>query len=93
LSCLLSLLVSWKPNASNSATSRSSAKTIYRGSLTPIFWPVVVVAGVVVPIAIVSFSAAGSLPSLVVSVVLVLTGNLALRYTILRAGMYTSLLP
>lgn len=77
----------------NSATSRNSAKTIYRGSLAPVFWPVVVLAGVVAPLAIISFSTTGSLPSLVVSAVLILTGNLALRYTILRAGMYMSLIP
>jgi formate-dependent nitrite reductase membrane component NrfD len=76
----------------NSSTALNSVKTIVTGSLAWIFWLVVVLIGSVIPIVIVLVIDAGSQSLLILNAVLILAGNLALRYTILKAGMYPSLL-
>ncbi len=77
----------------SSHTAKNSVKTIVAGDLAVLFWVVIVAAGIIAPLAITLFAGAGSQALFIVSAVCVLAGNLALRYTILRAGMYTSLLP
>jgi formate-dependent nitrite reductase membrane component NrfD len=77
----------------NSSTALNSVKTIVSGSLALIFWLVVVVIGSAIPIVITLIADAGSQVLLIVNALFILTGNLALRYTILKAGMYPSLLP
>ena len=77
----------------NSATAHNSVKTIVRGSLAGIFWPVIVLAGIIVPLVLIAIAKADSSVLLSVSAAGVLAGNLALRYVILKAGMYPSLLP
>ena len=76
----------------NSATAHNSVRTIVKGSLAWIFWVVVVIIGSIIPITIALVSDAGTQALLIVNAVLILAGNLALRYTILKAGMYPSLL-
>lgn len=76
----------------NSSTAKNSVKTIVNGSLAWIFWPVVVRIGSIVPMAIVLVSDASSQSLLIINALFILVGNLALRYTILKAGMYPSLL-
>jgi formate-dependent nitrite reductase membrane component NrfD len=58
-----------------------------------LFWVVIVAVGIIAPLAITLFAGAGSQALFIVSAVCVLAGNMALRYTILRAGRYPSLLP
>jgi formate-dependent nitrite reductase membrane component NrfD len=77
----------------NSSTAHNSVRTIVRGSLAGIFWLVIVLFGIGVPLVLVSIAGPGSLVLLTFSAVCVLAGNLALRYIILKAGMYPSLLP
>ena len=77
----------------NSATAKSSVMTIVKGSAAGIFWSVVVFIGIIVPLAITFFTSSSSPVWLGINALCVLSGNLALRYTILRAGMYSSLLP
>jgi sulfite dehydrogenase (quinone) subunit SoeC len=77
----------------NSSTALNSVKTIVSGSLALIFWLIVVVIGSAIPIVITLIADAGSQVLLIVNALFILTGNLALRYTILKAGMYPSLLP
>jgi formate-dependent nitrite reductase membrane component NrfD len=76
----------------NSATALNSVKTIVTGSLAWVFWGVVVVIGSAIPITISLVSEAGAQTLLIVNAILILAGNLALRYTILKAGMYPSLI-
>lgn len=77
----------------NSATARNSVMEVVRGNLAGIFWSVIVGAGIVIPLLLVGFSGPGLPVLLVVNAVCVLAGNLALRYVILKAGRYSSLLP
>jgi formate-dependent nitrite reductase membrane component NrfD len=76
----------------NSSTAHNSVKTIISGSLAWIFWGVVVVIGSAIPIVLSYLSNADSQSLLIVNAVFILAGNLALRYTILKAGMYPALL-
>jgi formate-dependent nitrite reductase membrane component NrfD len=76
----------------NSATAHHSVKTIVRGSLAPVFWLAIVLIGIIVPLILMLVAGADSSVLLIVSALCVLTGNLALRFVILKAGMYPSLL-
>ena len=77
----------------SSNTARNSVKTVVAGDLAWLFWIVIVFIGIVAPMVITLTAAESSQALFIVSAVCVLAGNLALRYSILRAGMYSSLLP
>jgi formate-dependent nitrite reductase membrane component NrfD len=77
----------------NSATAHNSVKTIVRGSLAGIFWTVIVLIGIVIPVVFMLVANAHSHVLFILGTACVLSGNLALRYVILKAGMYPSLLP
>jgi formate-dependent nitrite reductase membrane component NrfD len=77
----------------NGPTSRNSVKVIVQNSLAAIFWTIVVFIGIAVPLAIMPLADSGSLWLLVPNIVFVLSGNMTLRYAILRAGMYRPLIP
>lgn len=77
----------------NSKTARNSVMTIVRGDSAIMFWLVVVLMGIAVPMALIPFMSLKSPALPVVNAAFVLAGNLALRYVILKAGRYSSLLP
>ena len=77
----------------SSNTARNSVKTVVAGDQAWLFWIVIVFIGIVAPMVITLTAAESSQALFIVSAVCVLAGNLALRYSILRAGMYSSLLP
>ena len=77
----------------NGSTGSRSVREIVKGSLARIFWLVIVGVGIVVPLIITIVADAGLPALLIVNAVLILAGTLAFRYTILKAGMYRSLLP
>lgn len=77
----------------SSNTARNSVKTIVAGELGWLFWVVIVLIGIVAPLVITMTAPAGSQALFIISALCVLAGNMTLRYTILRAGMYPSLLP
>jgi len=77
----------------NSKTAKNSVKMIVAGNLAVLFWGVIIIIGIAVPLIIGLAAKADSGALFITSTVCVLAGNLALRYTILRAGMYPSLLP
>jgi formate-dependent nitrite reductase membrane component NrfD len=65
---------------------------------SPLFWIGVVILGMVIPLAAVINSfliglAAGSVPFLYAAIFSGLIGDLAMRYLILRCGMYSPLIP
>jgi formate-dependent nitrite reductase membrane component NrfD len=79
-----------------SVTARDSVVRMLRGSVAPVFWLGVVFFGIVVPIAMVApFSAAQEASTVVfaVAAVCAILGGIALRYVILKAGLYSPLLP
>jgi len=88
------ILIAWHLWIStyNNATARNSVKAVVSGELAFMFWVVIVLIGIVAPFIITLAAPAGSQALSIVSLACVLAGNLALRITILRAGMYTSLL-
>jgi formate-dependent nitrite reductase membrane component NrfD len=67
------------------------------GKIAPFFWAGVVLLGTVVPagVALATWLGDWSIPTafLIVLIVFELLGDLALRYSILKAGLYAPLLP
>ena len=66
------------------------------GSLAPLFWIGVFLFGIAVPVAIsvtTYFTGSAADGLLITAVVSEIIGGLALRFSILKAGMYTPLLP
>jgi formate-dependent nitrite reductase membrane component NrfD len=73
-------------------TAKHSVQMVVSGSLAGLFWIMIVLIGIVVPLFIV-FLAGNSVGALTCGAVLVLAGVLTLRYVILKAGKYSPLLP
>jgi formate-dependent nitrite reductase membrane component NrfD len=80
----------------SSIAARDEVKRLVGGSLAPLFWVGVFLFGILIPVAIsittlfVEHAASGLLITAVCSEII---GGLALRFAILKAGMYTPLLP
>jgi formate-dependent nitrite reductase membrane component NrfD len=85
----------WNTTYSSTA-AKDAVKRLIGGSLAPLFWVGVFLFGIVVPVVIslatlgMDEPAAGLLITAVVSEII---GGLALRFAILKAGVYTPLLP
>jgi formate-dependent nitrite reductase membrane component NrfD len=80
----------------SSASARDAIKRLVGGSLAPLFWIGVFLFGIAIPVAIsISTLYAGEASSelLITAVVSEIIGGLALRFAILKAGVYTPLLP
>lgn len=76
--------------------AQDSVKRIISGEVSLVFWLVVVVLGMVVPIALIaSFALASNVSSVafIVAGVCTIIGGIGLRYVILKAGVYSPLLP
>ena len=83
-------------SASGGPGAKESALMMVRGSLAPVFWLGAVLAGIVVPLVLLfAVSPADGAPMalLVTTAMCVIAGTGALRYSILKAGMYTPLIP
>lgn len=76
-----------------SPASRNSVISIIKGNLSPIFWGVVVLAGMVIPLFIFFLAMSGPIALLDTGAVFVVIGNLALRYILLKGGVYSPLVP
>lgn len=80
----------------SSVAAKDAVKRLVGGSLAPLFWIGVFAFGIIIPVGIsvatyfTDEPAAGLLITAVVSEII---GGLALRFAILKAGMYTPLLP
>ena len=75
---------------------RRPVMRMLRGSIAPVFWVGVVLLGIVVPIAVlspVSLTQEASTAGFIVAAVCAILGGIALRYVILKAGMYSPLVP
>jgi formate-dependent nitrite reductase membrane component NrfD len=77
----------------NGAAARDSARSLLKGNLAGLFWLVVMLIGVIVPLVLEFTMGTSSSAALIVSAVLILIGNLTFRYAILKAGKYTPLVP
>ena len=79
-----------------SSAARDLVMRIIRGSIAPLFWIGVVLLGIIIPIAIllsIYFIGGASATPLITAVACVIIGGVALRYVILKAGMYSPLVP
>jgi len=74
-----------------STAARDSVTRIIQGSIAPVFWIGVVLLGIVIPIILLFTSSAAA--ALAVAAVCAIVGGVALRYVILKAGVYSPLLP
>ncbi len=80
----------------SSAAARESIKRLVGGSLAPLFWIGVFLFGIIIPVAIsiiTYFTGPAADGLLITAVVSEIIGGLALRFAVLKAGMYTPLLP
>lgn len=74
-----------------STAARDSAMRIIKGNLASVFWLLVVLLGIVIPI--IMLFATDATAALVIAGILVVVGGIALRYSILKAGVYSPLVP
>jgi len=80
----------------SSAAAREAVKRLIGGSLAPLFWVGVFFFGIVIPVAIsitTYFTGEASSGLLITAIISEIIGGLALRFAILKAGVYTPLLP
>jgi len=75
----------------SSPVAKESARLLLTGSLAGLFWLVIILIGIVVPLILEFVLGADASVGLIVSAVLVLAGNLTFRYAILKAGRYNPL--
>lgn len=74
-----------------STAARDSAMRILAGNIASVFWPLVVLLGIIVPI--IMLFASDSNAVFIISGILVIIGGVGLRYCILKAGVYSPLVP
>jgi len=85
----------WNTTYSSTA-AKEAVKRLVGGSLAPLFWIGVFLFGILIPIVMsvtTYFVGVGSSGLLITAVVSEIIGGLALRFAILKAGVYTPLLP
>jgi formate-dependent nitrite reductase membrane component NrfD len=81
-----------------SSAGQAAVRQMVLSRWSPVFWIAVVILGMVIPAAAVITSfltdlAAGSVPFLYAAILSGLIGDLAMRYLILRCGLYSPLIP
>lgn len=79
-----------------SSAAKDSVMRMVRGSVAPVFWVGVVLLGIIIPAAILSpasFAGEGSAAAFIAAAICVIIGGVSLRYVILKAGMYSPLVP
>ena len=78
-------------------TGKASIREITAGKLAPLFWIAVALLGMALPLgaALTSLASGWPIPTELLSVLIIfeLLGDLALRYCILKAGLYAPLIP
>ncbi len=79
----------------SSTSARDAIKRLIGGTLAPLFWIGVFLFGIILPvgISVTSYFTEASSALMITAVVSEIIGGLALRFAILKAGMYTPLLP
>jgi len=76
--------------ATSGETGRYAAGLFLGGPYTAVFWSLVFVMGLLVPLVIEGLEARRHLPFVVLAPVLILAGGLALRWILLSAGLYSA---
>ena len=76
--------------------AQDSVKRILTGEVSMIFWMVVVVIGMIVPLGLIAsfaFSTTVSAAAYIIAGACIIVGGVGLRYVILKAGVYSPLVP
>jgi len=73
----------------SSPEAKESALLLLKGNMAGLFWILIILVGIVVPLVLFFVADINSSALLVVAAALVLLGNLVLRYSIIRAGRYS----
>lgn len=79
-----------------SEAARDSAMRILRGDIAPVFWIGVVLVGIIAPIVLLapfSLNQQAATAAFIIAAALAIIGGVALRYVILKAGVYNPLVP
>jgi formate-dependent nitrite reductase membrane component NrfD len=75
---------------------KESVMALVKGPIAPVFWIGVVLCGIIIPFIVSSSSLLGGEPSVSIQIFAILCeiiGGLTLRYSILKGGYYTPLIP
>ncbi len=75
----------------SSPSARDSANLLLKGGMAGMFWAAIVLVGIVAPLVLEFALGNGASAGLLVTALLVLIGNLAMRYSIIKAGRYNPL--
>jgi formate-dependent nitrite reductase membrane component NrfD len=76
----------------NGPAARNSVIWILKGNV-PIFWGIVVLVGIVIPLFMFFFTGSGLSALLSTGAIFIIIGNLALRYILLKCGIYSPSIP
>jgi formate-dependent nitrite reductase membrane component NrfD len=76
----------------SSQEANESALLMLKGNMAGLFWTLTVIIGIIAPLVLDFVAGADSSALLIVSAVLFLAGNLAMRYSIIKAGRYAPLI-
>jgi formate-dependent nitrite reductase membrane component NrfD len=74
-----------------SDAARDSVMRVLKGGIAPVFWIGVVLLGIIIPIIILFVTSASA--AFAIAAVFAVLGGIALRYVILKAGVYSPLVP
>jgi formate-dependent nitrite reductase membrane component NrfD len=88
----LSLFIYLWVSTYSSTEAKDSAMLLLKGNMAGLFWILIVLIGIVVPLVLEFVAGAGSSALLIVSAIMLLLGNLTLRYSLIKAGRYIPLL-
>ena len=94
-SAFIIIIYLWSQNYT-SKTAKATVQGLLRGYLAPAFWIGIILFGIVIPIvisAISYFSGELSSPLLIIAIVFHTLSAFALKYVLLKAGVYEPLLP
>jgi polysulfide reductase chain C len=75
----------------SSPTAKHSTISLLKGSLAGLFWLVIILLGIIIPFILEFVLGSSASIGLTISAVLILMGNLTLRYSIIKAGRYSPL--
>lgn len=95
INALIIVIYLWH-SSQNGATGKQSVLEQMRGNTAPVFWFGVVLLGIIIPFAIafsLHFISKDATALLLIGVACEIIGGLALRYCILKVGIYQPLLP
>ena len=73
--------------------AKDSAKLLLSGNLAMLFWLIIVLIGIAIPLVLTFVAGSGSQVLLILSAACALLGNMGLRYSLIRAGRYSPLVP